>query len=353
LIRAYRASDRDAVLALVRDVLVEHGFEANVGGVERDLADVASGYRGKRAGFWVDEIDGVIAGTVAVRPKEGATCELKRLYVAKTARGRGVGRALYAHAEAFARAAGYERIWLDSSRRFASARRLYEGNGFVLREELDNDWCDNVYEKILTPLALNPPYNWCDRRCERCPLTPTCALQKRELQRAWVHAARGEDPTDPDVLSADFEEDLARAERLVMEAAREEGLDLDAPSPPEVALLDRERLRRATRTIVGALPSAMPFVQKCARVIGADTADAELWAFDVAPNLLVIERLRAELAPEIERADENVRAAIAVVDRMFAPLLAAVSSDARRRIEALVATKAAPSPFSVLPSSKP
>ena len=148
MIRAYRASDRDAVVAIVRDVLTEYGFEANVGGVERDLADVAAGYGGARAGFWIAELEGAIAGTVAVRPKSAATCELKRLYVAKTARGRGLGRALYAHAEAFARAAGYERIWLDSSRRFVEARRLYERNGFILLEELDNDWCDNVYEKV-------------------------------------------------------------------------------------------------------------------------------------------------------------------------------------------------------------
>ncbi len=148
-IRPYAAADRDEVLALVASVLREYGFDANVGGVERDLADVAAGYGGARAGFWVAEVDHVVVGTVAIRPKEGSTCELKRLYVASSARGRGVGRALYAHAESFARAAGYERIWLDSSRRFAEARKLYERNGFTLLEELDNDWCDNVYEKTL------------------------------------------------------------------------------------------------------------------------------------------------------------------------------------------------------------
>jgi GNAT superfamily N-acetyltransferase len=60
-----------------------------------------------------------------------------------------VGRALYDHAEAFARSAGYGRIWLDSSRKFAEARKLYERNGFILLEELANEWCDNVYAKDL------------------------------------------------------------------------------------------------------------------------------------------------------------------------------------------------------------
>ena len=95
------------------------------------------------------ERDGALVGTVAVRAREAATCELKRLYVHASARGLGLGQALYAHAEVFAVSAGYERIWLDSSRRFAQARRLDERNGFVLLEELQNDWEDNVYEKVL------------------------------------------------------------------------------------------------------------------------------------------------------------------------------------------------------------
>jgi GNAT superfamily N-acetyltransferase len=147
VIRAYRKDDYDAVVALVTSVLAEYGFAAHIGGVQTDLAAIDKGY--ERGGFWVAEVDGVIAGTVAIRPKENKTCELKRLYVNKSIRGRGVGRALYDHAEAFARSAGYDRIWLDSSRKFVEARRLYEKNGFVLLEELANDWCDNVYEKRL------------------------------------------------------------------------------------------------------------------------------------------------------------------------------------------------------------
>jgi hypothetical protein len=71
------------------------------------------------------------------------------------ARGLGIGQLLYMHGETFARSAGYEKMWLDSSRRFTQARRLFERNGFVLVEELDNDWEDNVYEKA-SRVALIP-----------------------------------------------------------------------------------------------------------------------------------------------------------------------------------------------------
>ncbi len=150
MIRAYRKEDLDAVVALVTTVLAEYGFSSHASGVRRDLESIDDGYGNAKAGFWVAELEGKIVGTVAIRPKQGATCELKRLYVSKGARGRGVGRALYAHAEAFANSAGYDRIWLDSSRKFVEARRLYEKSGFVLIDELANEWCDNVYEKRLT-----------------------------------------------------------------------------------------------------------------------------------------------------------------------------------------------------------
>jgi len=149
VLRPVRSEDLPAVRALVEQVLGEFGFRGQVGGVERDLADITERYGGARAGFWVADEDGVVVGTVAVRPKDERTCELKRLYLRPDRRGAGLGQRLYAHAEAFARAAGYDRIWLDSSRRFARAHRLYERNGFALLERIDNDWEDDVYEKRL------------------------------------------------------------------------------------------------------------------------------------------------------------------------------------------------------------
>jgi GNAT superfamily N-acetyltransferase len=148
-IRAYAEGDRDAVVTLVKTVLGEYGFAANIGGLERDLREVNERYAGQRAGFWVATMVGEIVGTVAIRPKDAKTCELKRLYLRADKRGVGLGQTLFAHAEAFARAAGYERIWLDSSRRFVKAHKLYVRNGFVLLESLQNDWEDDVFEKRL------------------------------------------------------------------------------------------------------------------------------------------------------------------------------------------------------------
>ncbi|HEY3817852.1 MAG TPA: GNAT family N-acetyltransferase [Polyangiaceae bacterium] len=152
-LRALEAADVAAVTELVVEVLGEFGFTAKVGGIEQDLRDVLDRYAGDAARFWVAEREGRVVGTVAIRGKEGRTCELKRLYLRPSERGTGLGQRLYAHAEDFARAAGYDRIWLESSRRFVRAHGLYRRNGFVLLESLDNDWEDDLYEKRLPPVT--------------------------------------------------------------------------------------------------------------------------------------------------------------------------------------------------------
>ncbi len=151
LLRAYAASDRAELTRLIVTTLAEFAFAADMGGLEADLAAITERYAAPSGTFLIAELAGHVVGSVAVRAygDDAGVCELKRLYVSPLARGHGLGQRLYDHAEAFARAAGYRRIWLDSSRRFTAARRLYEKNGFVFLEELANEWEDNLYEKTL------------------------------------------------------------------------------------------------------------------------------------------------------------------------------------------------------------
>ena len=57
--------------------------------------------------------------------------EIKRLYVQPGARGNGVGRALCQKLMDTTRAAGFERVVLDTSKSLTSARALYATLGFT------------------------------------------------------------------------------------------------------------------------------------------------------------------------------------------------------------------------------
>ena len=76
-------------------------------------------------------MQGEAAGSVALRPLEDNIGEVKRLYVRPGFRGYGLGRRLVGDIVAFARAAGYASLRLDTIRGLmAVAENLYQSVGF-------------------------------------------------------------------------------------------------------------------------------------------------------------------------------------------------------------------------------
>ena len=91
-----------------------------------DPAEVAPG----RGAFLVVYADGKPVGCGAVRLLDDETGELKRMYVARDLRGRGLGRRLVAALEAEARVLGARRLVLETGVRQERALALYRNTGF-------------------------------------------------------------------------------------------------------------------------------------------------------------------------------------------------------------------------------
>ena len=84
------------------------------------------------ASLEVDGGDLLPVGCGGIRPVIGvdATCELKRMYVAPEARGRGIARSLLERLEEEALGLGYTTMWLETGTEQPEAIALYESHGY-------------------------------------------------------------------------------------------------------------------------------------------------------------------------------------------------------------------------------
>ncbi|MFF3128978.1 GNAT family N-acetyltransferase [Streptomyces sp. NPDC057908] len=104
------------------------------------VAKIVAGYaadrdRAKEAA-WIAEVDGERAGCVfLVAGDEPGVAKLRILLVTPKARGLGLGTRLVEECLVFAREAGYWQVTLWTNDVLVSARKIYQGLGFILVDE--------------------------------------------------------------------------------------------------------------------------------------------------------------------------------------------------------------------------
>lgn len=163
LIRPVENADGPGLARLIARVFADYPNAPFVAAEFPELAAPRDHYVGKKRGaFWVVEVDGIVAGSLAVCPTDRAeTHELFKVYLAHALRGTGLAQALLSRAIDTARDAGANelRLWTDT--RFVAGHRFYEKAGFmrqpVVRFLADaTDAWEYCYTKALVAAGVAP-----------------------------------------------------------------------------------------------------------------------------------------------------------------------------------------------------
>jgi DNA-binding MarR family transcriptional regulator/GNAT superfamily N-acetyltransferase len=139
VLRPHRAGDMGFVVH--RQAVLysqEYGWtDAYEALISRIVAEFLERFDAARERCWIAERDGETVGSVFLirHPERAGVAKLRLLYVEPSARGLGIGAHLVRECSTFARAAGYHTITLWTNSVLASARRLYEAEGYRLVHE--------------------------------------------------------------------------------------------------------------------------------------------------------------------------------------------------------------------------
>jgi len=117
-----------AVQALLVDVLDE--LSERYGGSGDDTPIATDDFAPPNGAFFVADDGERLVGCAGWR-RHGDDAELKRMFTAKAARGRGLGRRMLATVEESAREAGLGRLILETGDRQPEAIALYETAGYT------------------------------------------------------------------------------------------------------------------------------------------------------------------------------------------------------------------------------
>ena len=138
----------------VRSLFTEYqqwlNFSLCFQGFDKELAELPGKYAPPKGRIYLAAVAEKVAGCIALRPmEEEGICEMKRLFVRKEFRGKGIGKMLTERIIADAQQIGYRTMRLDTLQRMERARALYTTLGFnVISAYYHNPIDDVVFMEL-------------------------------------------------------------------------------------------------------------------------------------------------------------------------------------------------------------
>ena len=130
IVAATTPEDVEHVRTLLREYERSLGVDLAFQGFAQEVAALPGVYAPPRGRLLLAMDGDAPAGCVALRPITDDVCEMKRLYLRPSLRGKGAGRMLAGRIIDEARAIGYRTMRLDSLPAMTEAIALYEALGF-------------------------------------------------------------------------------------------------------------------------------------------------------------------------------------------------------------------------------
>ena len=122
--------DLDEAKKLFEEYAESLDFDLCFQNFDRELEGLPGDYERPGGVLLIAISDGAIAGCVALRKIESRICEMKRLYVRQSYRGKGIGKGLAETVMDEARRIGYRSMRLDTVPGMIAATELYRSLGF-------------------------------------------------------------------------------------------------------------------------------------------------------------------------------------------------------------------------------
>jgi putative acetyltransferase len=146
-LRPANNKDCQGVANLVYTVLEEYNLKPDPDATDADLKDIEWSYFERGGVFYVlQEKAGAIIGAYGLYRLDAETCELRKMYLRRSYRGKGWGKFLLEHALAEARRLAFTKIALETASVLKEAISLYKSYGFTeYQPQHLSSRCDQAY----------------------------------------------------------------------------------------------------------------------------------------------------------------------------------------------------------------